>query len=491
MIIKRAIVIGAGFGGLSAGTILAQRGYEVTVIEKNGSPGGRCRQWETSGYKFDMGPSWYLMPDVFEHYFSVLGESINDYYSIKRLDPNYRLFFDNREPIDIPADIEGIYEIFDSMEENGASKLKQFLNIAKFQYDTAMERFMYRDYNSIRNIMDMNLAVQGLKLHIFESVDKFVSRYFSNEDLRKILEYTMVFLGGSPNNTPALYSIMSHVDFDLGVWYPKGGMYKLSTAFRDLAEKKGVKFMFNTPVRSINIEKNRAVSVSTPDSEIEADIIISNADYHHTEMDLLPEQYRTYKDKYWNKKVMGPSSFLMYLGIDREIDNLKHHNLYLSGSWDRHFSDIFDNPQWPGDPSYYVSVISKTDSNTAPEGKENVFVLVPVASGLKDTEEIRDKYSQKTLDHLSGLCGFNIRNHIDVKRTFAHNDFKNDYNAYKGTALGMSHTLMQTAIFRCSNQSKKVKNLFYSGSYTHPGIGIPMVIISGEVIADKISRLYD
>lgn len=484
------MIIGAGFGGISAGTILAHRGFDVTIVEKNENPGGRCRIWEEGGYKFDMGPSWYLMPEVFEDYFKLFDRNVSDYFSIKRLDPNYRLFFPDMDHIDIPADREGIERIFDDLEENGAQKLKKFLEVSKYQYDTAMRDFMYRDYTSIKDIMDMRLMMEGLKLHIFESVDKFVQRYFKSDKARKILEYTMVFLGGSPDNTPALYSIMSHVDFDLGVWYPHGGMYRLSEGFYKLAVEKGVKFKFNTPVKKILVKDNRAYGVKTDEGDIEADIVLSNADYHHTEQDLLSTEHRTYDEKYWEKRVMGPSAYLMYLGVKGELPAFKHHNLYLAETWSEHFFDIFNDPKWPHDPSYYVSVISKTDDNAAPKGCENVFVLVPVASGLEDNETIRQQYFNKILNHMERVTGAAIRDNIEVKRIFAHNDFSKEYNAFKGTALGMSHTLFQTALFRCTNQSKKIKNLFFSGSYTHPGIGVPMVLISGQIVADKVAKQH-
>lgn len=488
---KKVIVIGAGFGGMASASILAKNGYDVTIIEKNDQPGGRCRKWEKSGFMFDMGPSWYLMNEVFEDYFSIFNKKSEDFYRLKRLNPNYRLFFSRDYIVDIPAELEGIYEIFDNIEKKGSEKLKRFLSVSSYQYDIAMKQLMYREYDSIKDVMDMNLISKGLGLHLFENIDKFVRRYFEEEKLRKIIEYTMVFLGGSPHNTPALYSIMSHVDFDLGVYYPEGGMIKVTEAFKKIADESGVRFIFNTPAKKINVKNGRAVSVTTASGETECDIVISNADYRFTEMELLDTESRTYNKKDWEKRVIGPSAMLMYLGVNGKVQNLQHHNLFLAGEWDRHFKEIFDDPQWPLEPSYYISSPSKTDSSVAPDGKENIFVLVPVAPGLNDLDEIREEYAKRIMSHIEGIIGQKISGNLEVKRIFTHKDFISDYNAYKGTALGMSHTLMQTALFRCSMKSRKADNIYYAGSYTHPGIGLPMVTIAGQIVSKKIMREND
>lgn len=484
---KHVLIIGAGFGGMSAAALLAKEGFRVTVVEKNSMPGGRAIVYKDKGFVFDMGPSWYLMPEVFEHYFSLFGRKPSDYYQLKRISPNYRLFFGGNKQLDVPSDLDSIYELFDRMEENGSVKLREYLKVCKYQYDIAMSNFMYREYRTIRDFFSWKLITEGLKLKVFESVDKFVSRYFTNPDLKKILEYTMVFLGGSPSNTPGLYAIMSHVDFELGVWYPDGGFGKLASAFEQIAKENGAEFIYDNNVKGIEVNNGIASGVKTEKGIINADIILSDADYHHTETELLSSQYRSYNENWWSRKIIGPSSFLVYLGLNKKINNLNHHNLYLDKSWDEHFRQIFDDPQWPDSPSYYICCPSKTDPTVAPEGKENLFLLVPVAPGLKDETEFREKYFDKIITHLEGLTGESIKDSIEVKRIFAHNDFKSYYNAYKGTALGMTHTLFQTAVFRPSHMSKRVKNLYYTGNYCHPGIGVPMVLISSQIVSREIT----
>lgn len=487
---KKIIVIGSGFGGLSAAALLARDGFDVMVLEKNEQPGGRARVWKKDGFVFDMGPSWYLMPDVFDRFFKIFDRKTDDYYKLLRLNPNYRVFFGDTKTVDVPADRPAIDALFDSLEQDGSAKLAKYLDIAKYQYDIAMNEFMYREYKTIFDFFNWTIITKGPQLKIFESFDKFARRYFSSDEIRKILEYTVVFLGGAPDNTPGLYSIMSHVDFDLGVWYPCGGLGMLVQGFTRLAREQGVRFEFNTPVRKINVTNGHAAGVTTDKGDLKADIVLVNADYHHAETELLDEAFSTYPERYWQKKKMGPSAFLIYLGLRRKVPHLLHHNLYLDNSWHEHFHSIFVEPAWPDNPSYYVCCPSKTDGSVAPAGAENMFILVPVAPGIEDTDTIREKYYDKTISHLEKLIDYNLRNHIVVKRTFAHNNFKEAYNAYKGTALGMSHTLLQTAVFRPSHQSKKVKNLFYTGSYNHPGIGVPMVIISSQIVSEQIRKIY-
>ena len=486
---KRIVVIGAGFGGMSAAAVLAKNGNEVTLVEKNSQPGGRAMLYKKEGFIFDMGPSWYLMPEAFERYFAQFGKKPTDYFELKRLDPSYRVFFGTEKVVDVPTELEKSLTLFDELENDGSRKLSEYLQIAERNYRIAMDKFIYRDYTSIFNFFNRQLILEGLKLNIFSSLERYNKRFFESDKSRKILEYTTVFLGGAPSHTPALYSIMAHVDLNLGVWYPvPGGIGAVVDAVYSTARDQGVEFKFNQNVSRIQIEGKHAKAVETDQEVIDADIIVANADYHHVDTKLLEPKYRSYSQKYWRKRVMAPSAFLIYLGVDKELDGILHHNLYLDPKWDAHFDSIFDQPGWPESPSYYVSATSKTDASIAPPGKECLFFLVPVAPGLNDTDKVREKYFTKIITHFEKLIGQTIKDSIIVKKIFSHRDFTDSYNAYKGTALGLAHTLRQTAVFRPAHRSKKVKNLYFTGHYTHPGVGVPMVLISSEIINEIISK---
>lgn len=483
----KIIIIGSGFGGLSAAALLAKQGHKVTVIEKNEQIGGRAAMFEEKKFKFDAGPSWYLMPEVFEKFYSELGTTPEKELKLQLLNPSYRMFFHDSE-IDITPNIQETYELFETIEKGSAKKLEKYLERAKYQYDTAMREFIYREYNKLSDIFSLKLAVEGSKLSVFENLDKHVSRSFKSDKLKKILEYTMVFLGGAPKNTPALYSIMSHIDFNQGVYYPEGGLNSVAKSIHKLGKKLDVEYILNEPVEKIIAEKGRAKKVVTNTNSYSADIVISNADYWHTETQLLEKKDQSYNKKYWDKRTVAPSAFIMYIGLNKKIKGLEHHNLFLENDWMHHFNQLFKEKQWPDAPSYYVCCPSKTDKTVAPKDKENIFVLVPVAPGLEDTEEIREQYKNKILEHMEKTLKVKIKKHIEVIKTFAHKDFAKRYNSYKGTALGLSHTLMQTAIFRPKQKSKKLKNLYYTGQYTHPGIGVPMVIISSQILAKRIQN---
>lgn len=486
------IIVGAGFGGLSAAALLAKKGFNVKVIEKVEQPGGRASVYSDKDFYFDMGPSWYLMPDVYEKFFDQFGKKPEDFFKLERLDPSYRIFFADEKIIDIAADLEKNYELFDSLEENGAQKLKEYLKSSEELYDFSIEEMLYKDYTSILDFLNGKLLLKGYKLNMFENLQHYVNKRFKSDEAKKILEYAIGFLGGSPANTPSFYHLMSHVDLKMGVFYPQGGMRKVVDSIYELAKSLGVEFHFNEPVKKLEIHDHEVKKVITDKATYEADLVIVNADYAHSELDLLNKENRTYDEKYWESRIMAPSAMVAYLGIDYKVDKLAHHNLFLDKDWEHGFDKIFDPKKaaWPENPSYYVNVPSRTDLSAAPENSDTLFILIPLAPGLEDTPELRESFYNKIMDDLEAKLGENIRDHIVVKRIFALTDFKTRYNAYKGTALGLSHTLRQSALWRPAHKSKKVKNLYYSGQYTHPGIGVPMTLISSQIVADELTKAY-
>lgn len=488
----KVAVVGSGFGGLSVASLLAKNQFDVTVIEKNEQVGGRASVYRENGFTFDMGPSWYLMPDIYERYFLEFNKKPSDLYELVKLNPSYRIFFDRNDIVDVPADSDSAVSLFDSFEPNGGKKLKKYLKSAKEKYNISTKELLYKDYNSIFDLFNPRLLTQATKLRLFENLDTFVNKHFQSEKARRILEYSIGFLGGSPKNTPSFYHIMSHIDLTLGVWYPKGGMRKVVDSIRTIAESFGVKFKLNEPVKKIDVEGKKAKGVITDENKYPADIIIINADYPFSETILLDENQQTYPAKYWKNKVVAPSAFVIYLGVNKKINGLSHHTLFLEKDWEKGFERIF-NPakaNFPEKPSYYVNVPSKTDKTSAPTGCEALFILVPLAPGLPDSLETREKFYNQILDHLENFIGESIRESLLVKKIFALEDFTQRYNAYKGTALGISHTLKQTALGRPSHKSKKVSNLYYTGQYNHPGIGVPMTLISSQILTDSILSTY-
>lgn len=487
---KKVIIIGAGIGGLATAALLGKAGYDVTILEKNRIPGGRATQWKTKGFTFDMGPSWYLMPDVFENYFALFGKKPEDLFKLTRLDPHYRVYFGKKDYVDIVKNLETNLAYFESIEPGSREKLKKFLDNAEYQYNAAIKHILYKNFTKVTDFFTADIAKEGRKLNVFQNLDKYISTYIKDKKLKQILEYTIVFLGGSPRNTPAFYSIMSHIDFKMGVFYPQKGIFSVIEALISLAKQHGVKIRVHTAVTKIKVMNGKAVGVYVGKKLIPADIVVSNADYPFTEMKLLSNEWQTYKKQYWEKKTLAPSSFNMYLGVKGKLKNLKHHTLSFANDWEKHFDDIFSHPSWPQKPSYYLCCPSKTDATVAPDGYENVFILVPVAPGLADTDKIREKYAAKVIADIEELIGEKFADRIVVKRIYSQRDYSKDYNSYKGSALGLAHTLLQTAIFRPQNRSKKVKNLYYVGQVTQPGIGMPMCLISAQLVSERIIDEY-
>lgn len=491
---KKVIVIGGGIGGLSIAGMLGKKGYDVTLIEKNDKVGGRANIYSEDGFMFDMGPSWYMMPDIFEHFFNLMGEKIEDHLTLKRLSPSYRIFLkSDKKSYDFYSDLKKTVETFESIEPGSGEVLKDYMKSTEYQYKIARDEFMYKNYDSIFDFFNKRVMTEGRKLPLFSKVESIINSKFKSEILRKVLQYQTILLGTSPGDAPGIYSMMNYVDFVQGVWYPEGGIYKLIEALQTISEKNGVKIKTNSPVKRIIVKDGSASGVVLEDgTELEADIVISNADIVHTDQVLLDKKYRQKSPKYWDKRLMAPSAFILYLGVDGTIPSLEHHNLLFSENWNENFKQIFNNPEWPTDPSLYVCVPSKTDSTVAPSGKENLFVLVPVASGLQHDDAFLEKYSGFVINQIQEYMNVpDFSKRIVYKKMYAVNDFVRDYNAYKGSALGLAHSLSQTAIFRPNNINKKVKNLFYVGAGTNPGIGMPICLISAELAYKRIEGIKD
>jgi phytoene desaturase len=487
---KKAIVIGSGFSGMSAASFMAQAGWDVTVLEKNTMPGGRAQKFTQEGFTFDMGPSWYWMPDVFERYFNCFGKKASDYYSLKRLDPSYAVYFPE-DKIEIPASLSALKDLFESIEKGSAEKLDQFLKEAAYKYEVGINKLVHKPGLSFTEFIDLDLAKGLLKLDVFTDMKKHISKYFKSLQIRQLLEFPVLFLGALPQNIPALYSLMNYADIKLGTWYPQGGMYSVVQAMYDLAKELGVQFQFEKNITSINIENGKAVSVSVGNEALIADVIISSADYHFTETKLLPEKYRSYSEEYWDKRVMAPSCLLYYVGLNKRLAGIRHHSLFFDVDFDKHGKEIYDHPQWPTEPLFYVSATSVTDDKVAPEGCENLFFLIPVAAGLSgDTEELREQYFVKIAKRFEEQTGEEILNNIVFKRSYAVSDFVSDYNSFKGNAYGLANTLMQTAILKPAMKSRKIKNLYFAGQLTVPGPGVPPSLISGEVAAKQVLKEY-
>jgi phytoene desaturase len=484
----KAIVIGAGFAGLSAATSLAYKGLEVTLLEKNGSVGGRARRYSQDGFTFDMGPSWYWMPDVFDTYFESFGVKTSDYYKLHRLDPSYRVIFGPNNNVDLSASMDGIYELFESKEPGSSKQLKEFLDDAAYKYEIGINELVYKPGRSLLEFADMRVLKGLLQLDLLSSIRSSIRKRFKNSELIQILEFPVLFLGATPSNTPALYSLMNYADMVLGTWYPEGGMYSVVEGFEKLAVEQGVDIQTNVCVTGFDFENRKISAVKTDKGTFKADIVVATADYQHVDQHLLPKQYRNYSAKYWDSRKLAPSSLIFYLGLNRKYPQLLHHTLCFDEDFALHAEEIYKTPMWPTKPLFYLSVPSATDPNAAPLGCENIFVLMPVAPGIEDNEATREKYYNLLLDRLERLIGEPVKAHVIMKRSYAHKDFISDYNSFKGNAYGLANTLDQTAILKPSLKSKKLSNLYFSGQLTTPGPGVPPTIISGMVVAEEISK---
>ncbi len=485
---KRVIVIGAGFAGLSAASLLAKQGHQVTILEKNDQPGGRARIWEKDGFRFDMGPSWYWMPDVFEDYFALFGHKVSDFYQLKRLDPGYRVYFGEGDFLDVPAKMEELMALFEELEPGSAAHLKEFLDQAAYKYKVGMSDYVFRPSHSILEYMDLRLLIESFRIQMFQSLSKHVRSHFSNPKLVKLLEFPVLFLGATPENTPAMYSMMNHADLTLGTWYPDGGMNEIVKGMVKVAEAQGVEIKLEHEVKKIEVNGGKANRVITSQGDFEADAVVAGSDYHHTEQRLLDPQYHTYSKQYWEKRTMSPSSLLFYIGLNKKLDGIKHHSLFFDEDFQLHAEEIYTNPKWPSKPLFYVSSTSQTDPTVAPTDGENLFLLMPLAPGLEDSPEMREKYYDVMMERFEKMIGQSVRDAVVLKRGYAMKDFESDYHSFKGNAYGLANTLLQTAFLKPRIRSKKVKNLYYTGQLTVPGPGVPPSLISGQVVAKEVGK---
>jgi len=487
---KKVVVIGAGFAGISAASFMARAGWSVTVLEKHSTPGGRARQMQQSGFSFDMGPSWYWMHDVFERYFAQFGKKVGDYYSLVRLNPSYRIYWD-KGFTDVPANLSDFKKMLNELEEGAGNKLDAFLKEAEYKYKIGIQKLVFKPGQSFTEFLDWQMIKGIFRLDVFTSMKKHISKYFHHPRIRQMMEFPVLFLGALPENTPALYSLMNYADIIGGTWYPAGGMYSVVKGMHRLATELGITFKFQEEVTEIRLQSGKARTVVTSSSRYDADIVIGGADYHFIETTLLPSGYQSYSPSYWESREMAPSCLLYYVGLNKKLTNVLHHSLFFDVSFDRHGEEIYKTKAWPREPLFYVSVSSITDETIAPEGCENLVFLIPVAAGLSDdTEELREKYFQSIVKRFEQHIQESISDFIIYKKSFAYSDFVEEYHSFKGNAYGLANTLLQTAIFRPSCRSKKVKNLFFAGQLTVPGPGVPPSLISGEVVANEVLKYY-
>lgn len=482
---KKIAIIGSGFSSLAAACYLAKAGNEVTIYEKNETIGGRARQLKKEGFTFDIGPTWYWMPDVFERFFSDFNKKPSDYYELIKLSPAYQVYFDQLDFVTIADNFPEIVSTFESIEKGSGKKLEQFMAEAQSNYNIAIKDLVYRPGESPLELVTLETAKKVNQF--FSTISKDVRKRFKNTKLIQILEFPVLFLGAKPSDTPSFYSFMNFADFGLGTFHPKNGMYSVILAMAALAKELGVTIHTNANIDKINVVNGITTGLSVNQENCSADVVVSGADYHHSET-LLDEQYRQYSEKYWSKKTFAPSSLLFYVGFDKKIENVEHHSLFFDVDFDVHAKAIYDNPKWPEEPLFYASFPSKTDENSAPEGKEAGIFLIPIAPGLEDTPELRKLYFEKIITRFELLTNQNIKNNIIFNESFCVNDFVKDYNSYKGNAYGMANTLLQTAFLRPKLKSKKVSNLYFTGQLTVPGPGVPPALISGKLVSDLIEK---
>ena len=483
-------VIGSGFSSLTAAIELASMGFDVEVFEKNETLGGRARHFKEEGFVFDMGPSWYWMPDVFEDFFARHGKKVEEYYDLIKLDPGFSIYYDDGEKLEIPKSFNALVDIFENIESGSGDKLQHFMKRAEKKYEIGVKNLVYKPSKSIFEFINLKVIKGSFYLDIFTVFSKYVRKYFKHEKLIKLMEFPILFLGSLPSNTPAMYSLMNYSGLKQGTYYPIGGFYKIIEALVGLAKEKGVSFSCSSQVQKINVTNGKVCSLLVNNQNLPIDIVVAGADYHHVDSKLLEPKFRNYTNDYWNSRKLAPSCLLFYLGLNKKLKNVNHHTLFFDKDFSKHAKEIYETPKWPNEPLFYMSCPSVSDDSVAPKGMENIMLLIPLAPDLKDSNEMREKYFLIMLERLNQLTGNDISDSIVYKKSYCVSDFIKDYNAFKGNAYGLANTLDQTAILKPSLRNKKLKNLFYTGQLTVPGPGVPPSIISGQVVANEINKYF-
>lgn len=482
---KEVHIIGSGFSALSASSYLAQAGYKVNVYEKNEDLGGRAREFKVDGFRFDMGPSWYWMPDVFESFFADFGYQVSDFYQLKRLSPSYRVYFAPNDYVDLPTDLEDLYQLFEDIETGSSQHLKAFLKDAEYNYGVAMNKIVQLPGFSPLELVTFETVSRVSQF--FTHISQHIQKKIKNPKLVQILEFPVLFLGAKPSNTPYFYCFMNHADLTLGTWYPEGGMHEIVKSMVKLAQSLGVQFHTKSAVNEIVVENKKVKGLKVNGELIEASIVISGADYAHSEQLLAPE-YRMYSSQYWENRVFAPSSLLFYVGFNKKIEGVLHHTLCFDADFNKHAEEIYDEAKWPTSPLFYANFTTKTDPLDAPNGCETGFFLMPIAPGIEDTDEIRETYFNRIIKRLELLTNQDIMSYIVYKKSFCVKDFISEYNSYKGNAYGLANTLKQTAFLKPKLKSKKVDNLYFTGQLTVPGPGVPPALISGKIVSQLITK---